>query len=400
MKEYRYVIVGGGMAGHAAVQGIREVDESSPIGIFGQETAPPYRRPSLSKDLWKGDEYESAFLDEVDDNTNLHLGERIASIDPRNHRIANTQNEEYAYEKLLLVPGGRVRRLPFDDRHIQYYRTVQDYKTLRELTGEGKEFLVIGGGFIGSEIAAALAIHDENVTMAFPERGIGGGIFPEELSVWLNDYYRKKGVNVQSGVQVTGTEEKNGRIEVYTSHPHSLSADHIVAGVGIDPDTLLAEEAGMDVADGIIVDEFLRSTATDVYAAGDAASFRNPALGMRTRVEHEDNALTMGRLAGKNMALHNNGKDAEAYNHQPMFYSDLFDLGYEAVGLLDANLETIIDWEEPYEKGIVYYLSEGRVRGVLLWNVWEKVDDARTLIAHPGPFTADKLKEWRLSMDH
>ncbi len=398
MKEYRYGIVGGGMAAHAAVQGIREVDEHSPIGVFCQETVPPYRRPALSKDLWKGDEYDSAFLDEVGENTNLHLGERIASIDPRQHRIVNAQGEEYGYEKLLLVTGGRVRRLPFDDRHVQYYRTVQDYNTLREHTGQGKEFLVIGGGFIGSEIAAALAMNDENVTVAFPERGIGGKIFPEELSVWLNDYFRQKGVTVQSGVQVTGTEEKDGRMEVYTSHPHTLRADYIVAGIGIDPDTLLAEEAGMEVDNGVIVDEFLRTTATDVYAAGDVAAFRHSALGMRIRVEHEDNALTMGRLAGKNMALHHNGKNAGAYTHQPMFYSDLFDLGYEAVGQLDARLETVVDWEEPYQKGIIYYLSDDRVRGVLLWNVWEKVDDARALIAHPGPFTAGKLKEWRLEM--
>lgn len=398
MKEYRYVIVGGGMAAHAAVQGIREIDEHSPIGVFSLETTPPYRRPALSKDLWKGEAFDSAKLDDLDDNTNLHLGERIASIDPRAHRIKNAQGEEYGYEKLLLVTGGRVRRLPFDDRFIQYYRTVQDYKKLHELTGQGKEFLVIGGGFIGSEVAAALAMNGEKVTMAFPERGIGGKIFPEELSVWLNDYYRKKGVTVQAGVQVTGTEQKDGRMEVYTSHPHSLSADHIVAGIGIDPDTLLAEEAGIDVDNGIVVDEFLRTAVTDIYAAGDVAAFRNPALGMRTRVEHEDNALTMGRLAGKNMALHHNGRDAEAYTHQPMFYSDLFDLGYEAVGQLDAGLETIIDWAEPYQKGIIYYLSDDRVRGVLLWNVWDKVDDARALIAHPGPFTAGKLKEWRLEM--
>src|SRR5438445_532660 len=149
----------------------------------------------------------------------------------------------------------------------------------------------------------------------------------------------------------------------------------------------LAEQAGVRVDNGIVVDEACRTSQPDVYAAGDVANFENPALGTRLRVEHEDNANTMGRTAGLNMA----GR-ATPYHHLPFFYSDLFELGYEAVGDVDARLETVADWKEKFREGVVYYLKDGRVRGVLLWNTWGQVDHARALIAEPGPFKPQKLK--------
>jgi len=136
-----------------------------------------------------------------------------------------------------------------------------------------------------------------------------------------------------------------------------------------------------------VVDEFLRTSHPDIHAAGDVAAFYNPALGKRIRVEHEDNANSMGQLAGRNMA----GK-SEPYHHLPFFYSNLFDLGYEAVGEVDSRLETFADWTRPNEEGVIYYLQNDRVRGVLLWNVWEQVEAARQFIAEPGPFTATNLK--------
>ena len=144
--------------------------------------------------------------------------------------------------------------------------------------------------------------------------------------------------------------------------------------------------ADLEVEDGIVVDEFLRTRQPDIYAAGDVAAFYNPALGKRIRVEHEDNANTMGKLAGRSMA-----GQPEKYHHLPFFYSDMFELGYEAVGELDANLQTVADWQEPNQRGVIYYLDQQRVRGVLLWNVWNQVEAARQLIAAPGPFTAANL---------
>jgi NADPH-dependent 2,4-dienoyl-CoA reductase/sulfur reductase-like enzyme len=141
------------------------------------------------------------------------------------------------------------------------------------------------------------------------------------------------------------------------------------------------------VDNGIVVDEHLQTSTPDIYAAGDVANFFNPALGTRMRVEHEDNANTMGRAAGRAMA-----GVTEPYTHLPFFYSDLFELGYEAVGELDSRLETFSDWKQPFREGVVYYLKEGRVRGVLLWNTWGQVDAARALIAERGPFSAKNLR--------
>jgi len=158
----------------------------------------------------------------------------------------------------------------------------------------------------------------------------------------------------------------------------------VVAGIGISPSTEVATLSGLAVSDGIEVDEQLRTSDPDIYAAGDVARFPNPALGKKIRVEHEDAANTMGAAAGRAMA----GKPAP-YTHLPFFYSDLFDLGYEAVGELDARHRTVADWKTPFREGFVYYLSDGLVRGVLDWGIFGRVDDARALI---GKELRDRLK--------
>jgi 3-phenylpropionate/trans-cinnamate dioxygenase ferredoxin reductase subunit len=150
----------------------------------------------------------------------------------------------------------------------------------------------------------------------------------------------------------------------------------------------LARQAGLLLDNGIIVDEQLHTSAPDVFAAGDVANFIHTTLGKRVRVEHEDNALHMGKLAGRNMAGAN-----ETYTHAPMFYSDLFEHGYEAVGEIDSRLETVTDWQEPFHKGTIYYLENGRVRGVLLWNIWDQVKNARALLAEAGPLQVADLRE-------
>jgi NADPH-dependent 2,4-dienoyl-CoA reductase/sulfur reductase-like enzyme len=161
----------------------------------------------------------------------------------------------------------------------------------------------------------------------------------------------------------------------------------VVAGIGIQPNVELAQTAGLEVGNGIVVDESLRTCHPDIYAAGDVAAFYNPALGERLRVEHEDNANTMGQCAGRAMA-----GDVRPYHQLSFFYSDLFELGYDAVGEVNAQLETVVDWKEPYREGVIYYVRAGRVRGVLLWNVWGQVDAARQLIAARGPFRPADLQ--------
>ena len=176
-------------------------------------------------------------------------------------------------------------------------------------------------------------------------------------------------------------------MELTLSNGRSLRFDAVVAGLGVTPNTTLAEQAGLKVDNGVVVDAQLRSSNADIWAAGDIANFPSVALGERMRVEHEDAAVGMGNHAGRGMA-----RQAADYVIQPMFYSDLFDLGYEAVGKLDTRLQVVEDWTTPYREGVVYYLDAGRVRGVLLWNVWDQVDAARELLAQRGPFDAASLR--------
>ena len=387
MTHYKYLIIGGGMTADAAVRGIRQLDGEGSIGLIGEEPYPPYDRPPLSKGLWRGDSIEDIWRNIQEQGVEVHLGLRAQVLEPRNRRLTDERGEVYTFEKLLLATGGRPRRLPFGEDHIIYFRTLEDYRKLRTLAQQGRRFAVIGGGFIGSEIAAALAMNGKEVVMLFPKEAIGSHAFPADLARFLNGFYREKGVEVLAGETVSGLETHTEKLDVRTSGGQEITVDGVVAGIGIEPDIRLAEGAGLEVGDGIVVDEFLRTSSPDVYAAGDVANFYNPDLDKRLRVEHEDNANTMGLLAGRNMA-----GAAEPYHHLPFFYSDLFELGYEAVGEVDARLETVADWKDLGREGVVYYLREGQVRGVLLWNVWGQVDAARRLIAEPGPFEAEDLK--------
>src|SRR5688572_12388511 len=387
MKQYRYLIVGGGLTGDAAVRGIRELDAEGSIGMISMEPDPPYTRPNLSKGLWKGRPLEKIWRNTESLGAELYLGRKVTQLDPSKKYLRDDTGGEYMYDKLLLATGGSPIRLPFGGDNIIYYRDLQDYQRLREWTERGERFLVIGGGFIGSEIAAALTMIGKKVVIVFPEESIGANVYPHDLSEFLNDYYREKGVEVIPDDLVASLEPTGHRSTVHTKSGRAFEVNGVIAGIGIRPNLELAQQADLKVENGIIVDKHLLTSASDIYAAGDVANFFHSALGKRVRVEHEDNAIQMGKLAGRNMAGAN-----EPYAHIPMFYSDLFDLGYEAVGELNSKLQIVVDWQEPFKKGIVYYLDNSRVRGVLLWNVWNSVPEARALLKAPGPFRAADLK--------
>ncbi len=390
MRAYRYLIVGGGMTGDAACKGIREHDADGAIGLVGEEPHPPYARPPLTKGLWKGGDEEKIWRGTPDLDVDLTLGRRVVSLDLEARRAADDAGDVYEYERLLLATGGSPRRLPFGGDGIVYFRSLDDYRHLRTLARGGARVVVIGGGFIGSEIAAALAMNGCAVTMAFPDAGIGARVFPSELSAYVTDYYRGKGVDVVSDDTVTEIVPSGGLTRVVTKGGRALEADAVVAGLGIEPATWLAEAAGLDVRDGIVVDEYGRAGGReDVFAAGDVARFPVPALGTSARVEHEDHAKSHGKHVGANMA-----GAQEPYEHLPFFYSDLFELGYEAVGEVDARHETLAEWVEPNRKGVVCYLDDARrPRGFLLWDVWDRVDAARRLIVDGAPIERGQLRE-------
>lgn len=385
--RYDYLIIGGGMTAEAAAGGIRERDASGTIGIIGAEPHPPYNRPPLTKGLWKGDDPGSIWRKVEAHRVSLHLGRTAKAIAPLSHSLTDDQGTTYQYGKLLLATGGFPRRLPNAPENVTYFRTLDDYQRIRAASAAGESFIVIGGGFIGAEIAAALRMQGREVTMIVPGGGLGGRVFPEDLARFIADYYREKGVTVRTGDSAEKVEKQGGRFLVTCKSGITLSATRVIAGLGIIPNVELGQAAGLTVSDGIEVDRQLRTSDPDIYAAGDVANFPNALLGKRTRVEHEDNANTMGNVAGRIMA-----GSMESYDHLPFFYSDLFDLGYEAVGDLDARHETVVDWKTENREGVIYYLEKGRVRGVLLWNTWNQVNNARALIAEPGPFTASSLR--------
>jgi 3-phenylpropionate/trans-cinnamate dioxygenase ferredoxin reductase subunit len=389
MTHYKYLIIGGGLTGDAAVHGIRELDSEGSIGMFSMELDPPYTRPSLSKGLWKGRSMEKIWRNTQNLGVELHLGRKVTQLDPLKKCVRDEKGDEYTFNKILLALGGSPNRLPYGDGNIIYYRDLQDYHHLRTLSEQGENFLVIGGGFIGSEIAAALTMIGKKVVMVFPDESIGANIFPNDLSYYLNDYYRQKGVELVTNDVVVALEKNGSRLTVRTRSGRSFEVDGVVAGIGIHPNLDLAKGSGLQVDNGIIVDAHLQTSAPDVFAAGDVANFFHSALGKRVRVEHEDNAVMMGKLVGRNMAGAN-----ESYTHVPMFYSDLFELGYEAIGEISSRMQIVTDWQDAFNKGVIYYLdpSDGRVRGVVLWNVWEQTNNARVLLMGAGPFKAADLK--------
>jgi 3-phenylpropionate/trans-cinnamate dioxygenase ferredoxin reductase subunit len=382
-KAYKYVIVGGGRAGASAVQGLREVDPSGSVLLAGAEAHLPYNRPPLTKDLWFGTQkVEDVFIDSRDfyDRHHVKLLEetRIAAIDARERTVVDPRGTVYRFEKLLIATGGRPRMLSIpggDLPGLFYYRYLDDYPLLRGEAAAGHRALVIGGGFIGSEIAAALRLAKMEVSLLFPEEYLCARVFPADLGRAMNAYYSSQGIKIVGGDRPAAIERRKGRLRVRTEKGAVLEAETVVAGVGILPETGLAEAAGLKTEDGIVVDARLETAAPGIFAAGDAARFPHHGLGLMTRIEHWDSAMSQGRQAGRNMA-----GAGEDFAYMPYFFSDLFKFGYEAVGLVDPRLETFADWQKEFDTGSIYFLEDGRVRGVMNCNVWGKLGPAREII--------------------
>jgi NADPH-dependent 2,4-dienoyl-CoA reductase/sulfur reductase-like enzyme len=394
-ESYDYIIVGAGLAGASAVRGIREVDDEGAVLLIGSETFPPYHRPPLTKGLWLGkkrvedifvlkeDFYIESGIDTAFDTT-------VIAINPDAHTITDDREVTYEYGSLLLATGGTPRKLPIpggDLEGIIYYRALSDYITLHQAAEAGKSVLVIGGGFIGSEIAAALHTNELAVTMLFPEQYLASRVFPAGLGLAVTEQYREKGITVHAGDVPTDIARQGEGWAVTTQNGLRLEADLLVVGIGITPSVELAKQAGLAVSNGIEVNEYLQTSDPAIFAAGDNALFPYPALNMSQRVEHWDNAKTGGKFAGKNMA-----GAGIPYDYMPYFYSDLFEFGYEAVGQVDARLQTVEDWQQEYHTGVIYYLQDGNVRGAMMCNVWEKVDAARDLIRTGKTLTPDELR--------
>ncbi len=393
-QAYDYVIVGGGLAGASAAQGIRELDASGSVLLIGEEEHLPYDRPPLSKKLWLGGKkVEDIFLHDrsfyEQHAVTLALNERAVRLDA-DARTVTTSSSTFTYRKLLLATGSKPRRLAIpggDLDGICYFRGLDDYLHVRGVASPGKSALVIGGGFIGSELAAALNVNGLAVTMVFPGAALCDRVFPEYLGRAMQRHYVEKGVKIMSGDKPISFSREGSGFVTRTEKGATVTSDIVIVGIGVEPETELAASGGLAVGNGIVVNEYLEASAQDVYAAGDNAYFPYSVLGLPMRIEHWDHALNQGKCAGRNMAGAH-----EPYVYQPYFFSDLFEFGYEATGEVDARLETFADWQKENETGVIYYLREGKVRGVMLCNVWDKVEAARELIRKGESATPDMLR--------
>lgn len=391
MTDFRYLIVGGGMVADSAARGIRELDADGSIGIVSEDVDPPYARPALSKKLWTDPEFswdEKVDLHTEETGATFLLGSRVTTIDRDAKTVTTDSGETHGYERLLIATGGKPRGLPGlepSDRVLDY-RSAADYRKLREFADAGAHVVVVGGGYIGTEITAGISQNGAQVTFVDPDDVVGGRMFPDDLAQAFQQRFVDAGVDLRLGRRVSSGDETADGVVLTLDDGTTVEADAVVVGLGIEPVTQLAADARLTVRDGIVVSSTLRTDDESVFAAGDVAEYPDRILGTR-RVEHVDNAQQQGRQAGRNLA------DAdETYDHTPMFYSDVFDMGYEAVGQVSSSLHTVEDWTEPTVTGVVYYLDDDQVvKGVLLWNVWDKTDEARKVLADAHSLTPDML---------
>lgn len=394
-QVYDYLIVGGGLTGASAVEGIRELDGTGSILLAGEENDLPYDRPPLSKKLWFGKiKVKDIFLHDrkfYDTHAvTLALGTTMARIDPGKKTITNTENETFGYRKLLLATGCKARTLTIpggDLDGICYFRNLGDYLRIKRVAAEGQTAVVVGGGFIGSELVAALSINKLNVTMIFPGTLLCDRVFPDYLGRAVQRRYVEKGVRVLASDKPVSFSKSGDRFITRTEKGETIESDLVIVGVGVTPEIELAKSGGLETGNGIVVNEYLESSRKDIYAAGDNAFFPCQALGQSIRMEHWDNALNQGKWAGRNMAGAH-----ESFTYLPYFFSDLFEFGYEATGEVDAKMETFADWQKEDDTGVIYYLRDGKVRGVMMCNVWDKVEMARELIKNGGKMPPEKLR--------
>lgn len=305
-----YIVVGAGPAASAAVEGIREHDPHGSILLIGAEADPPYDRPSLSKQLWSGARqveeialHDRAFY--AQHGVELRLGTEVVELDPAAQMLRDSRGASFRYKKLLLATGGTPRHLAIpggDLEGLSHFRTLDDYRRLRNAATEGKSALVIGGGFIGSEIAAALRTSGLTVTMVFRGQWLASRVVPESLGRALTALYRAKGIEIVAGDKPLVIERDGPGYRTHTEAGRVIASDLIVVGIGIVPNTALAHSAGLETGNGVIVNQFLQTSDRDIYAAGDIACFPEAVLGPR-RIEHWDSAVSQGKHAGRNMAV-------------------------------------------------------------------------------------------------
>lgn len=384
-QDRRIVIVGGGLTAAKAVETLRGSDFEGQIILVSDEPHLPYERPPLSKRYLMGKGgLDSVFIHDADwyrsHDVDLRLGTAVTAIDLASHLVTIASSTE-AYDRLLVATGASPRRLRVADdsgASISYLRTIDDSNVIKAALKPGARIAIIGAGWIGLEVASAARRAGSDVTviesLELPLLRVLG---PEVARVFAS-LHSSHGVDLRTTSQVRAITA-NGRESVIELADGSyVAADLIVVGVGVSPNTALAERAGLKVDNGIVVDEYLRTSDPDVYAAGDVANAYHPRLGRYLRVEHWNNAIEQGIAAARNMI----GAET-SYDRLPYFYTDQYDLGMEYVGNVgpDGYDDVIIRGDTAALVFTVYWLREGRVLAGMHVNDWDAIDSIRSTVS-------------------
>jgi 3-phenylpropionate/trans-cinnamate dioxygenase ferredoxin reductase component len=384
-----HVIVGASLAGAKAAETLREQGFGGPIVLIGDEDERPYERPSLSKDYLLGKaERETIYVHPptwyADHGVDLRLGALVAGLDPAAREVMLADGSRIGYAKLLLATGSAPRRLPLagaDAEGVLYLRKVADSDRIRAALQTATRVVVIGAGWIGLETAAAARSAGAEVTVLEAAELPLLRVLGREVAQVFAGLHREHGADLRFGVQVAEITGTAGRADgVRLADGTHVPADAIVVGIGITPNSQLAEAAGLEVGNGIVVDAGLRSSDPDIYAAGDVANAYHPLLGRHVRVEHWANALHQPQTAARAML----GQDV-AYDLVPYFYTDQYDLGMEYAGYVEPGGydQVVFRGDREGREFVAFWLRDGRVRAGMNVNVWD-VNEAIQAIVRGG----------------
>jgi 3-phenylpropionate/trans-cinnamate dioxygenase ferredoxin reductase subunit len=391
--------VGASLAGAKAAEALRDDGFEGRIVLLGAEEERPYERPELSKKYLRGEaERDSLYVHDAryyeEQGIELRMGVTVTALDANSREIEIDGSERLGFDSALLTTGAEPRRLPVpggDLDGVLYLRTVQNSDTLRERIEQGGKLVVVGAGWIGSEVAASARQKGADVTLLEMTKVPLERVLGPELGAFYRDVHTGNGVEV---LGETGLDsfEGDGRVErVVTSDGRRIDCDFAVVGVGVAPRTQLAEAAGLRLDNGIVTDERLRTSAPGVFAAGDVANAFHPLYGRNIRIEHWANALNQGPAAARSML----GNEAP-YERVPYFFSDQYDVGMEYSGYAT-------DWDEVLFRGdppsagsrefIAFWMKEGRVLAGMNVNVWDVTQPIQQLIRSRQPVDLGRLTD-------